>query len=114
FIGVIRPGHDDRQAQQELLSHLLAQSTALAFGRNAEETQAMMRAEGKSAEQSAALLPHRTMPGNRPSSILMLDELTPHRLGLLLALYEHSIFVESVIWRINAFDQWGVELGKVL
>jgi glucose-6-phosphate isomerase len=114
FIGVIRPGHDDHQAQQELLSHLLAQATALAFGRNAEETRAMMQAEGKSAEQIEALLPHRIMPGNRPSSILMLDELTPHRLGLLLALYEHSIFVESVIWRINAFDQWGVELGKVL
>lgn len=114
FIGVIRPDHDDQQAQQELLSHLLAQATALAFGRNADETRAMMQAEGKSAEQIEALLPHRIMPGNRPSSILMLDELSAFNLGMLLALYEHSIFVESVIWQINAFDQWGVELGKVL
>ncbi len=114
FIGVIRPGHDDREAQQELLSHLLAQATALAFGRNTGETRAMMQAEGKPEELIDTLLPHRFMPGNRPSSILVLDELTPYQLGLLLALYEHSIFVESVIWQVNAFDQWGVELGKVL
>lgn len=114
FIGVVRPGHDDLQAQQDLLSHLLAQATALAFGRNEDETRAMMQAEGKTPEQIEALLPHRIMPGERPSSILMLDELTPENLGMLLVFYEHSIFVESVIWDINAFDQWGVELGKVL
>ena len=114
FIGVIQPDHEDQQAQQELLSHLLAQATALAFGRNAHETGAMMQAEGKTEQQIEALLAHRIMPGNRPSSILMLDELSPSSLGMLLALYEHSIFVESVIWQINAFDQWGVELGKVL
>ncbi len=114
FVAVVRPDHDDLQSQQELLAHLLAQATALAFGRNADETRAMMHAEGKSAEQIGLLLPHRVMPGNRPSSILMLDQLTPENLGMLLALYEHSIFVESVIWQINAFDQWGVELGKVL
>ncbi|HET6565508.1 MAG TPA: glucose-6-phosphate isomerase [Xanthomonadales bacterium] len=114
FVGVIQPDHDDLQAQQELLSHLLAQATALAFGRNADETRAMMQAEGKLPDQIEALLPHRIMPGNRPSSILMLDRLDAFNLGMLLALYEHSIFVESVIWQINAFDQWGVELGKVL
>lgn len=114
FIGVIRPDHEDRQAQQELLSHLLAQATALAFGRNAGETRAMMQAEGKSTEQIEVLLPHRLMPGNRPSSILMLDELSAFNLGMLLAFYEHSILVESVVWQINAFDQWGVELGKAL
>lgn len=114
FIGVIRPDHEDQQAQQELLSHLLAQATALAFGRNADETRSMMQAEGKSTEQIETLLPHRIMPGNRPSSILMLDELSAANIGMLLAFYEHSIFVESVVWQINAFDQWGVELGKVL
>lgn len=114
FVGVVRPDHDDIQSQKDLLAHLLAQATALAFGRNADETRAMMQAEGKSAEQIRLLLPHRVMPGNRPSSILMLDQLTPETLGMLLTLYEHSIFVESVIWQINAFDQWGVELGKVL
>jgi glucose-6-phosphate isomerase len=114
FVGVVRPDHDDIQSQKELLSHLLAQATALAFGRNEPETRAMMQAEGKAPEQIEFLLPHRLMPGNRPSSILLLDQLTPENLGHLLALHEHSIFVESVIWRINAFDQWGVELGKVL
>ncbi len=114
FIGVVRPSHQDHQAQQDLLSHLLAQATALAFGRNETETRAMMQAEGKTAEQIEFLLPHRLMPGERPSSILLLDELTAENLGMLLALYEHSVFVESVIWQINAFDQWGVELGKVL
>jgi len=114
FIGVVRPAHSDLGAQQELLSHLLAQATALAFGRNETETRAMMQAEGKSPQQIEFLLPHRRMPGERPSSILMLDELTAENLGVLLALYEHSVFVESVIWQINAFDQWGVELGKVL
>jgi glucose-6-phosphate isomerase len=114
FVGVVLPDHDDIQSQKELLSHLLAQATALAFGRNELETRAIMQAEGKPPEQIELLLPHRLMPGNRPSSILLLDQLTPEKLGLLMALYEHSIFVESVIWQINAFDQWGVELGKVL
>jgi len=114
FVGVVRPDHDDIQSQKELLSHLLAQATALAFGRNEQETRGMMQAEGKPPEQIEFLLPHRLMPGNRPSSILLLDQLTPENVGHLLALYEHSIFVESVIWRINAFDQWGVELGKIL
>jgi glucose-6-phosphate isomerase len=114
FIGVIRPDHADTAAQAELLSHLLAQASALALGRGREETSAQMAAEGKSPEQIERLLPHRIMPGNRPSSIFLLDELTPENLGKLLTLYEHSVFVESVIWNINAFDQWGVELGKVM
>jgi glucose-6-phosphate isomerase len=59
-------------------------------------------------------LPHRVMPGNRPSIVILLARLTPENLGKLMALYEHMVFVESVIWKINAFDQWGVELGKIL
>lgn len=114
FIGVIRPDHADTAAQAELLSHLLAQASALAIGRDREHTSAQMAAEGKSPAQIEKLLPHRIMPGNRPSSLLMLDELTPENLGKLLVLYEHSVFVESVVWDINAFDQWGVELGKVM
>jgi len=114
FVGVIRPDHDDHAAQSELLAHLLAQATALAFGRSEDETRDMMRQEKKTDEQIQALLPHRKMPGNRPSIILMLDELTPENLGMLLVLYEHSVFVESIVWQINAFDQWGVELGKQL
>jgi glucose-6-phosphate isomerase len=114
FIGVVKPDHNDLEAQQALLSHMLAQSTALAVGRNSEQAAAMMRDQGVAEEDLAALLPHRVMPGNRPSIVILLDELSPAILGRLLALYEHKVFVESIIWQINAFDQWGVELGKSL
>ncbi|MCU0725083.1 MAG: glucose-6-phosphate isomerase [Planctomycetes bacterium] len=89
-----------------LLANVLAQAEALAFGRTAEE----VSAEGTPAR----LVPHRTFPGNRPSNTLLLDRLTPRSLGGLVALYEHSVFTQGAIWRINPFDQWGVELGKVL
>jgi len=114
FIGVVNPDHDDLDAQQALLSHMLAQATALAVGRDAEQAAAMMREQGVPEEELEALLPHRVMPGNRPSTVILLDELSPAILGRLLALYEHKVFVESIIWQINAFDQWGVELGKSL
>jgi len=114
FIGVINPDHDDLESQQALLSHMLAQATALAVGRTPEQAAAMMRDQGVAEEDLAALLPHRVMPGNRPSIVILLDELSPAILGRLLALYEHKVFVESIIWQINAFDQWGVELGKSL
>jgi len=78
----------------------------LAFGKTADE----VRAEGT----AEALVPHRTFEGNRPSNTLLLDRLTPAALGKLIALYEHSVFVQGVIWNVNPFDQWGVELGKVL
>lgn len=114
FIGVIQPDHDDVEAQRQLLSHLLAQATALAVGQDEEQTRDLMRRQGVSPGEADALLPHRLMPGNRPSVVMLLDRLTPENLGRLLVLYEHAVFVESVIWRINAFDQWGVELGKIL
>ena len=114
FIGVVNPDHDDLDAQQALLSHMLAQATALAVGRDEEQAAAMMREQGVPEEQLDALLQHRVMPGNRPSNVILLDKLSPAILGRLLALYEHKVFVESLIWQINAFDQWGVELGKSL
>ena len=89
-----------------LIANVLAQSEALAFGKTADE----VRAEGT----DEALVAHRVFEGNRPSSTLMADELTPGTLGALVALYEHSVFVQGVVWDINSFDQWGVELGKVL
>ncbi|AGG90959.1 glucose-6-phosphate isomerase [Rhodanobacter denitrificans] len=89
-----------------LLANLIAQGEALAFGKTAEEVRA--------AGTDAALAPHRTFPGNRPSSTLLAKKLTPHTLGTLIALYEHSVFVQGVIWDIDSFDQWGVELGKQL
>jgi glucose-6-phosphate isomerase len=89
-----------------LLANMLAQGQALAFGKTAAE----VRAEGT----PEALVPHRVFEGNRPSSVLLLDALTPAALGKLVALYEHSVFTQAALWRINAFDQWGVELGKAL
>jgi glucose-6-phosphate isomerase len=114
FIGVVNPDHEDLEAQQQLLSHMLAQATALAVGRDRDQTMKMLHGQGVAIEELEALLPHRIMPGNRPSNVILLDQLNPATLGRLLVLYEHKVFVESVIWQINAFDQWGVELGKSL
>lgn len=93
------PGH-----HPQLLANGLAQSAALAFGQTAEEA--------RQAGIPEALLPYRTFPGNQPSTTLLLERLTPHTLGQLLALYEHKVFCQAVLWNVNAFDQWGVELGK--
>ncbi len=89
-----------------LLANVLAQAEALAFGKTAREVEA----EGTPAR----LVPHRTFEGNRPSNVLLLERLTPAALGKLVALYEHAVFTQGAIWRIDSFDQWGVELGKVL
>jgi glucose-6-phosphate isomerase len=89
-----------------LMSNLIAQSEALAFGKTADE----VAREGT----DAALLPHRVFEGNRPSNTLLAERLTPHTLGALVALYEHSVYTQGVVWNIDSFDQWGVELGKKL
>ena len=89
-----------------LMANVFAQSEALAFGKTAGE----VKAEGT----PAALIPHRTFEGNRPSNTILAERLTPHTLGALVALYEHSVFVQGAIWNIDSFDQWGVELGKAL
>ncbi len=89
-----------------LMANVFAQSEALAFGKTREE----LETEGVPAD----LIPHKTFEGNRPSNTFLLEKLTPSALGKLVAMYEHSVFVQSVVWGINAFDQWGVELGKVL
>jgi glucose-6-phosphate isomerase len=93
FLGVVRPAHQHGHHHDVLLANLLAQAEALGTGWPSKEA-------------------HKGYPGGRPSTLLLLDELTPHSLGALLALYEHSVYVQSVLWGINAFDQWGVELGK--
>lgn len=95
-----------------LYANCLAQSRALMLGRPAAEIEAELLAKGVEAQRARSLAAHRAVPGNRPSNTLVLDELSPASLGALLALYEHSVFVQSAIWGINAFDQWGVELGK--
>ena len=106
LIAFLRPLNPLGSHHRMLLANVLAQGEALAFGKTADEV---------SAEGSPDwLVPHRTFEGNRPSNTLLLDELTPAALGRLVALYEHSVFTQGVIWGIDSFDQWGVELGKVL
>ncbi len=98
----------------KLLANCFAQSQALAFGKTPEEVAAEMRAKGLPDPEIARLAPHRTFPGDRPSTTLLYAILDPARLGSLIALYEHKTFVEAALWDVNAFDQWGVELGKEL
>ncbi|MDM7455955.1 MAG: glucose-6-phosphate isomerase [Tepidimonas sp.] len=94
--------------------NLLAQAQALALGRDEAQTRAQLRAEGLDAQTVKALTPHRTFPGNVPSNLLWLPRLDAHALGALMAAYEHKVFCEAAIWDIQAYDQWGVELGKTL
>lgn len=112
FILTARDRSTFPEQHQMLFANGLAQSAALAFGKSAEAVSAEMKATGKSAEDVAFLTPHRTFPGNRPSTTLLLPVLDPYHLGALIALYEHKVFVAATIWNINPFDQWGVELGK--
>jgi len=97
-----------------LLANFFSQSEALMLGRSEAEARAELAAQGLSDEALEALLPHKIFTGNKPSNSIMFHKLTPYTLGSLIAMYEHKIFVQGVIWRINSFDQWGVELGKQL
>jgi glucose-6-phosphate isomerase len=106
FIGFARSVDGLADHHDELMANCFAQTEALAFGRSADD----LRREGV----DPALIPHRTFPGNRPSTTMLADTLTPAALGALIALYEHKVFVQGVMWGINSFDQWGVELGKQL
>jgi glucose-6-phosphate isomerase len=106
FIGFLDPNHDVGEHHDLLMANFLAQTEALAFGK----TRAEVEAEGIPPHQVA----HRTFPGNRPTNTLVAPKLTPHVLGQMIATYEHKVFTQGTIWQINSFDQWGVELGKVL
>jgi glucose-6-phosphate isomerase len=106
FIGVCRPAEEVGGHHDLLMANFFAQTEALAFGKSREQVEA----EGVAPE----LAPHRSFPGNRPTSTILTPELTPAVLGQLTALYEHKVFTQGVIWDVNSFDQWGVELGKVL
>ena len=106
FLGFAKSDNPIGQHHDLLMSNVFAQAEALAFGKTADE----VRAEGV----SESLVPHKTFPGNRPSTTILAERLTPRVLGSLVALYEHSVFTQGCVWGINPFDQWGVELGKVL
>ena len=97
-----------------LLSNFFAQTEALMLGKTAQEVRNELEAEGLQGDALEALLPHKVFAGNKPTNSILFQRLTPHTLGSLIAMYEHKIFVQSVIWNVNAYDQWGVELGKAL
>jgi glucose-6-phosphate isomerase len=105
-IGFDQPSHEVGRHQDLLMANLIAQTEALAFGKTREEVEA----EGVPPHQ----VPHRTFPGNRPTTTILAPELSPSTLGQLIALYEHAVFTQGTVWNIDSFDQWGVELGKAL
>jgi glucose-6-phosphate isomerase len=104
----------DSAQHRMLVANCLAQAEALMRGRTLEETHAQLRAAGRTDAEIGALAPHCVFPGNQPSNMLVYPKLTPNVLGQLIALYEHKVFVQGVIWGLNSFDQWGVQLGKEL
>lgn len=114
FILPIKAAHDLTDHHHRLAAHCFAQTQALMQGKTFAEAEAEVLAAGGSAEQAATLAPHKASPGNKPSNTLLLPELSPYYLGALLAMYEHKVFVQGVLWDLNSFDQWGVELGKQL
>lgn len=115
FIVAVRPDYPAPGHQDPLLANCFAQSAALAFGTTADEARADLMIE-RTADpgKTESLLPHKMLPGNQPSTTLLLPRLDPATLGALIALYEHKVFVQGVIWGINSFDQWGVERGKAV
>ncbi len=114
FIGVINSSRQLGDHQAKLLANLLAQPRALMCGKDRAEVEAELRGQGLDENAVAALAEHRVFEGGRPSNVILLPRLTPATLGALIAMYEHKVFCQGVIWDINSFDQWGVELGKQL
>jgi len=113
FIAAVRPDYPLPDHQEALLANCFAQSAALAFGKTVAEARSELEGTMPPAALEA-LLPHKVFPGNQPSSTLLLTRLDPRTLGALIALYEHKVFVQGVVWGLNSFDQWGVELGKAV
>ncbi len=114
FIAVKHPSHPYPELQAKTLANCLAQSAALMGGKTTEAAMAVKAPTASAELGRLTVARHRSFPGNRPSTTLLLDRLTPHALGALIALYEHRVFTSGAVWGINSFDQWGVELGKAL
>jgi glucose-6-phosphate isomerase len=114
FIAPVNASSPFQQQQNLALANCFAQAQAFAFGQTEEQVRADLVAKGLPESEIQRLIPHKVHPGNRPSTVILFPRLGPKTLGRLIALYEHSVFTQSVIWGINAFDQWGVELGKKL
>lgn len=114
FIGFISPLHGNKEHHDKLMSNFFAQTEALLNGKTEAQVKKEFDEQGISAKQAAFLLPFKVFPGNKPTNTFLIDQLTPETLGSLIALYEHKIFVQGIIWNIFSYDQWGVELGKQL
>ncbi len=114
FIGIINPPEKVGDHHDKLMSNYFAQTEALSFGLTKEQAVEALKKNKLPQPEIDMLTPHKVFEGNKPTNSLMLDELTPKTLGALISLYEHKIFIQGIIWRVNSFDQWGVELGKVL
>ncbi|MEA5001182.1 MAG: glucose-6-phosphate isomerase [Endomicrobiaceae bacterium] len=114
FIGIINPPERIEDHHDKLMSNYFAQPEALAFGLSKEKVVETLEKNNYSPADIKMLAPHKVFSGNKPTNSILLDELTPKTLGALIAMYEHKIFVQGIIWRVNSYDQWGVELGKVL
>ena len=114
FIGVVNPPARVGDHHEKLMANLFAQPEALAFGLNRDAVVEQLKKDGASEADIVMLAPHKVFEGNHPTNTILMDALTPRTLGSLIALYEHKIFTQGVIWRLNSFDQWGVQLGKLL
>ena len=114
FIGFVKPLYGNQDHHDKLMSNFFAQTEALLNGKSAEQVQAEFDNQGISPEKATFLLPFKVFSGSRPTNTLLIEKLTPETLGSLVAMYEHKIFVQGVIWNIFSYDQWGVELGKQL
>lgn len=114
FVGFVAPDHDHSEHHRLLLANLLAQSEALARGRGRAATEAALREQGLSEADAAEAAAHRLYPGDRPNSVFLLQDLSAHSLGALIAAWEHSVYVQGHLLDINSYDQWGVELGKTI
>ena len=117
FIGVKTENSDlpfAAEHQRVVLLNMKAQAQALAMGRTLQETEDLLLEQGHTSQEAKQLAPHRSYAGNRPSTTLWLETITPHSLGALMAMYEHKVFYQAAIWGIHAYDQWGVELGKTM
>lgn len=114
FIGIVNPPERVGDHHEKLMSNFFAQPEALAFGLTKEQAIEALEKSGTTKEDIEMLAPHKVFEGNKPTNSILLDELTPKTLGSLIAMYEHKIFVQGIIWQVNSYDQWGVELGKKL
>jgi glucose-6-phosphate isomerase len=114
IVAVAQASEGEPANQTKLLANAIAQAEALMVGKPESAVREELAAQGMSPAAIDVLAPQKTFHGNRPSSFILLERLTPRALGALIALYEHKTFVEGVLWQINSFDQWGVELGKTL